>query len=69
MVFTGQGISRGAPTAGAFLAMCFTNFQGIKEMGIICGGGLLVCLVPMMTLLPCCSSRAAKRAGPRHPRG
>jgi hopanoid biosynthesis associated RND transporter like protein HpnN len=53
MVFTGQGIFTGAlTTAGAFLAMYFTHFQGIKEMGIICGGGLLVCLVPMMTLLP-----------------
>ncbi len=53
MVFTGQGIFTGAlTTAGAFLAMYFTNFQGIKEMGIICGGGLLVCLIPMMTILP-----------------
>jgi len=53
MVYTGQGIFTGAlTTAGAFLAMCFTNFQGIKEMGIICGGGLLLCLVPMMTMLP-----------------
>ena len=53
MIYTGQGILTGAlTTAGAFLAMCFTNFQGIKEMGIICGGGLLVCLIPMMTMLP-----------------
>src|ERR1035438_2439612 len=53
MVFTGQGICTGAfTTAGAFLAMGFTNFKGIQEMGIICGGGLLVCLIPMMTLLP-----------------
>jgi hopanoid biosynthesis associated RND transporter like protein HpnN len=53
MVFTGQGIITGAlTTAGAFLAMAFTNFKGIQEMGIICGGGLIVCLVPMMTLLP-----------------
>ena len=28
------------------------TFKGIQEMGIICGGGLLVCLIPMMTLLP-----------------
>ena len=42
MVFTGQGIFTGAlTTAGAFLAMAFTNFKGIQEMGIICGGGLL----------------------------
>lgn len=53
MIFTGQGIFTGAfTTAGAFLAMGFTDFKGIKEMGIICGGGLLICLVPMMTLLP-----------------
>jgi uncharacterized protein len=53
MVYTGQGIFTGAfTTAGAFLAMMFTNFKGIQEMGEICGGGLLVCLVPMITLLP-----------------
>jgi len=53
MVFTGQGIFTGAfTTAGAFLAMGFTRFKGIQEMGIICGGGLLICFIPMMTLLP-----------------
>ncbi len=53
MVNTGQGIFTGAlTTATAFLAMGLTDFRGIQEMGIICGGGLLVCLVPMMTLLP-----------------
>jgi uncharacterized protein len=53
MVYTGQGIFTGSlTTAGAFLAMYFTNFKGIQEMGIICGGGLLLCLIPMMTLLP-----------------
>ncbi len=53
MVFTGKGIFTGAiTTAAGFLAMSFTGFKGIQEMGVICGGGLLVCLVPMMTLLP-----------------
>ncbi|HTR42705.1 MAG TPA: MMPL family transporter [Pseudomonadales bacterium] len=53
MVYTGQGIFTGAfTTAGAFIAMIFTNFRGIQEMGIICGGGLLLCLVPMLTMLP-----------------
>ncbi len=53
MVYTGQGILTGGfTTAGAFLVMAFTNFRGIQEMGIICGGGLLVCLIPMLTLLP-----------------
>ena len=53
MVFTGQGIFTGAlTTAGAFLAMYFTNFKGIEEMGLICGGGLMACFIPMMTMLP-----------------
>src|SRR3989454_3824349 len=53
MGYTGQGIFTGCfTTAGAFFAMALTDFKGIKEMGIISGGGLLICLVPMMTLLP-----------------
>ncbi len=53
MVFTGQGIFTGAlTTAGAFAAMAFTDFKGIREMGVICGGGLMICLVPMLTVLP-----------------
>jgi predicted RND superfamily exporter protein len=53
LVFTGQGIVTGAlTTAFAFLAMGLTNFKGIAEMGIISGGGLALCLVPMMTMLP-----------------
>ena len=53
LVHTGQGIFTGAfTTAGAFFAMGFTDFDGIVEMGIITGGGMLVCLVPMMTMLP-----------------
>jgi uncharacterized protein len=53
LVHTGQGIFTGClTTAAAFFAMGLTDFRGIEEMGIICGGGLLICLVPMMTLLP-----------------
>ena len=53
MVFTGQGIFMGAlTTAGAFAAMAFTDFKGIREMGVICGGGLMICLIPMLTILP-----------------
>lgn len=53
MINTGQGITTGAfTTAAAFFAMAFTDFAGVREMGIITGGGLLVCLIPMMTMLP-----------------
>jgi len=63
MVYTGQGIFTGAlTTAGAFLAMYLTHFQGIKEMGLICGGGLLVCFIPMMTMLPILLLRGRQNA-------
>lgn len=53
MTFTGQGIITAAlTTAAAFLAMALTNFKGIRQMGIISGCGLLLCLIPMMTTLP-----------------
>lgn len=53
MVWTGLGIVTGClTTGGAFLAMAVTNFRGIQEMGVICGGGMVICLVPMLTLLP-----------------
>lgn len=53
IVFTGQGIFTGClTTAGAFLAMGLTDFAGIREMGVISGAGLVICLVPMMTMLP-----------------
>lgn len=53
VVYTGQGIFTGCfTTAGAFFAMALTDFRGIEEMGVISGGGLLLCLVPMITLLP-----------------
>lgn len=53
MVYTGQGIITGAlTTSGAFLAMGMTHFKGIVEMGLISGVGLVLCLIPMMTLLP-----------------
>ena len=53
LINTGMGVVTGAlTTAGAFLAMGATDFRGIQEMGIICGGGLIICLIPMMTMLP-----------------
>jgi predicted RND superfamily exporter protein len=63
LVFTGQGIVTGAlTTAAAFLAMGMTHFKGIKEMGIISGGGLALCLFPMMTMLPALLMRGRQNA-------
>ena len=70
-VFTGQGIVTGGfTTAAAFLAMALTHFRGIQEMGVIAGGGLLLCLIPMMTALPVLLARGRQnlrdhQIGPR----
>ena len=70
MVNTGLGIFTGAlTTAGAFFAMALTDFKGIQEMGIITGGGMLICLVPMMTLLPVLLSRGTQNTMDRRGHG
>ncbi|HZL35219.1 MAG TPA: MMPL family transporter [Tepidisphaeraceae bacterium] len=38
--------------AGAFLVSMLTNFRGAAELGIIAGGGLLLCLLAGYTVLP-----------------
>ena len=38
--------------AAAFLVSVFTDFQGAAELGIISGGGLLLCLISGYTVLP-----------------
>jgi uncharacterized protein len=38
--------------AGAFLVSIFTTFRGAAELGIIAGGGLLLCLASGYTILP-----------------
>ena len=38
--------------AGAFLVSALTDFKGASELGIIAGGGLLLCLLSAHTVLP-----------------
>ncbi|MDH5762795.1 MAG: MMPL family transporter [Nitrospinota bacterium] len=50
---TGRGNLAGAvTTAIAFGAMVFTDFIGIVELGIIAAGGIVLCLLGMLLLLP-----------------
>ncbi len=50
---TGVGNLAGAvTTAIAFGAMAFSNFVGIIELGIIAFGGILICFLGMIILLP-----------------
>ena len=42
----------------------FDEFKGIQEMGIICGGGMLLSLIPMMTLFP--ATLLGEKQRPQH---
>lgn len=49
----GPGIATGAvSTAIAFFAAGFTEFTGVAELGMIAGGGILLCFVAATVLLP-----------------
>jgi hopanoid biosynthesis associated RND transporter like protein HpnN len=49
----GPGVATGAiTTAIAFFMAGLTEFTGVAELGIIAGGGILLCWIAGMTLLP-----------------
>ncbi|MGI9014729.1 MAG: MMPL family transporter [Phycisphaerales bacterium] len=49
----GPGLITGAiTTAAAFMAITFTDFSGAAEMGLIAGGGILLCLIAVMSAFP-----------------
>ena len=45
-------IAGAVTTAVAFFCAGFTNFTGVAELGIIAGGGLLLCAVSQLVVLP-----------------
>lgn len=50
---TGRGIATAAlTTAVAFYALAFTDFLGLRELGVITGSGLLLILLATFTALP-----------------
>ena len=52
-VRTGPGVAAAAlTTALAFYAVTLTDFQGLAELGVIAGSGLLLCLAASFTVLP-----------------
>lgn len=58
----GPGIITGAvTTAAAFAAVMFNDFKGLAEMGAIAAGGIMLCLVAMLTLFPALLRRYERR--------
>jgi predicted RND superfamily exporter protein len=50
---TGIGTLTGAATSAAvFLLALLTSFQGLRELGIVAGAGLVLCALAMVTTLP-----------------
>jgi predicted RND superfamily exporter protein len=45
-------ITGAVTTAVAFFVAGFTEFTGVAELGVIAGGGILLCCVAAMTVLP-----------------
>ena len=59
----GPGISTGAiTTALAFLTASLTHFRGVAELGIIAGGGIVLCLVAAMVVMPALLKLGDRRA-------
>lgn len=49
----GPGILTGAVTAAiAFLAAGFTEFPGVAQLGMLAGGGIILCWLSQVTVLP-----------------
>jgi hypothetical protein len=66
----GPGIITGAVTsAAAFFAAGFTSFKGVAELGVIAGGGIMLCLAAALLLMPAllalCDRRLAVSALPK----
>ncbi len=51
--FTGRAVVVGAvTTAATFYAFTFTDFIGLRQMGLLTGTGILVCMATVLVLLP-----------------
>lgn len=62
----GPGIVTGAiTTALAFYCAAFTSFLGVAELGVIAGGGILLCTVATFTCLPALVAIADRRSEER----
>ncbi|HUE69497.1 MAG TPA: MMPL family transporter [Pirellulaceae bacterium] len=45
-------VTSGVTTAAAFLMAGMTQFVGVRELGIIAGGGILLCVISAIVVLP-----------------
>ena len=70
LALTSQSVGTGIVTAAvttamAFFCATFTNFLGVAELGIIAGGGILLCGIATFTVLPALITLADRNKEPR----
>lgn len=62
---TGYAVTTGAfTTAIAFFTMCYNDFIGLAEFGIVAGSGILICLIGALAFLPSIFSMQDRRKSP-----
>jgi uncharacterized protein len=65
---TGPGMLLGALTAaGAFFVLTLTDFQGIREFGVVAGVAILMAFLAMITLFPALAAFLDRRGAPTRP--
>ncbi|WP_202213252.1 MMPL family transporter [Methylacidimicrobium sp. AP8] len=57
-------VTGGSTTAAAFFTMCFNDFIGLREFGIIAGSGILFCLAGSLLVLPAAYAWIDRRTDP-----
>lgn len=59
---SGRGVTTGAfTTAAAFFCAGLTEFTGVAELGVIAGGGILICLAAAFLVLPALALEVEER--------
>ena len=59
---SGRGVTTGAvTTSAAFFSAGLTDFTGIAELGVIAGGGILICLAAAFVVLPALAIEVEER--------
>ena len=58
-------VTGGTTTALAFYTMCFNDFVGLREFGIVAGSGVALCLIANLVLLPACYVLMDRRKSPQ----
>ncbi|MDE1171011.1 MAG: MMPL family transporter [Verrucomicrobium sp.] len=64
--YTGAAVvTGGTTTALAFFTMCFNDFTGLAEFGVVAGSGVVLCLVANLVLLPAVYVLMDRRKSPQ----